>query len=189
MTFVGTCTTGILLLLAGTVTPGFAQEEFAPGRPGQHAGNGPEHRGRPQGGGGAEHRQGPDQQGRPKDRGPQGDQRGRWQEHRAHDFQSEHRDWRQRGGYNGYRIPEGRFHDHFGEDHGFRLSAFPMAMRGGYPHFQMGGLGFSVIDPWPEYWGPGWERSDDVYVDFSDGGYYLHNRRYPRDSVALSVNF
>ena len=188
MTIVGTCSTGIMLLILGTVTPGFAhQQEFVPGHPGQHAG--PERRGNGPGRGQGEPRQGPDRPGRPQGPGRQGGPQGRWQDHRAHDFHSEHRDWHQRGGYAGYRIPEDRFRGHFGQDHGFRLSGYPMVMRGGYPFFRMGGFGFSVIDPWPEYWGAGWESNDDVYVDFADGGYYLHNRRYPGDSVALSVNF
>jgi hypothetical protein len=26
-----------------------------------------------------------------------------------------------------------------------------------------------------------------VYIDYSGDGYYLHNRRYPRDRIAISV--
>jgi hypothetical protein len=188
MNAIGTYTTGVMILMLGTVTPGFAQQEFLPkhgpeGGPAQHQ--------RPDRSGPEPGRNGPGRQGG-RMGGPggrQGGPGGRWQDRRAHDFRSEHRDWRQRGGYAGYRIPEDRFRGHFGSDHGFRLSGYPMAMVGGYPHFQMGGFGFSVLDPWPEYWGAGWENSDDVYVDFNDGGYYLRNRRYPRDGVALSVSF
>jgi hypothetical protein len=32
-----------------------------------------------------------------------------WQERRARSWESEHRTWQQRGGYNGYRIPDDRF--------------------------------------------------------------------------------
>ena len=108
-----------------------------------------------------------------------------WQQHRAHNWQSEHRDWQQRGGYNGYRIPEDRYRGYFGPDHGFRIYSYPVEMVGGYPRFQYGGFSFSVVDPWPEYWSDNWYENDDVYIDYSGDGYYLYNRRYPRDRIAI----
>jgi hypothetical protein len=60
---------------------------------------------------------------------------------------------------------------------------------GGYPRFQYGGLWFSVIDPWPEYWPGDWYDNDDVYIEYYGGGYYLYNRsRYPQDRIAVSVS-
>jgi hypothetical protein len=112
---------------------------------------------------------------------------GVWQDHRAHHWQSEHRDWQQRGGYNGYRIPEDRYAGYFGPDHAFRMSGYPVSMVNGYPHFQYGGFSFSVVDPWPEYWANNWYDNDDVYIDSSGDGYYLYNRRYPRDRIAINV--
>jgi hypothetical protein len=110
-----------------------------------------------------------------------------WQQHRAHNWQSEHRDWQQRGGYNGYRIPDDRYRGHFGQDHWFRIHSYPFELYGGYPRFQYGGFWFGFMDPWPEYWSDDWYDNDDVYVVYSDDGYYLYNRRYPRDRIAITV--
>ncbi len=58
----------------------------------------------------------------------------------------------------------------------------------GYPRFHMVAvlvLGF--MDPWPEYWSDDWYDNDDVYVAYSDDGYYLYNRRYPQDRIAITV--
>jgi hypothetical protein len=110
-----------------------------------------------------------------------------WQDHRASNWQSEHRDWQERGGYNGYRIPEDRYRGYFGPDHAFRMSAYPVSTVGGFPRFQYGGFSFSVVDPWPEYWSNDWYDNDDMYIDYSGDGYYLYNRRYPRDRVAITV--
>jgi hypothetical protein len=116
-------------------------------------------------------------------------QQASWQAHKAGNFKSEHRTWQQRGGYHGYRIPDDRFRASFGEDHRFRMSSYPMSMDGGYPRFQYGGMWMSVLDPWPEYWAANWYSNDDVYIVFIDGGYYLCNRNYPGDQIALSVSF
>jgi hypothetical protein len=110
-----------------------------------------------------------------------------WQQHRATNWQSQHRDWHQRGGYNGYRIPDDRYRGHFGQDHWFRIRSYPMELYGGYPRFQYGGFWFGFMDPWPEYWSDDWYDNDDVYVVYSDDGYYLYNRRYPHDRIAITV--
>lgn len=117
----------------------------------------------------------------------EGEQRGAWQERRAKNWQSEHRNWQQRGGYNGYRIPEDRYNGYFGSGHSFRIYSYPVMMVGGYPRFQYGGYWFAMVDPWPEYWSDNWYDNDDVYIDYSDGGYYLYNRRYPRDRITVEV--
>jgi hypothetical protein len=57
---------------------------------------------------------------------------------------------------------------------------------GGGQRFQYGGYWFGLIDPWPEYWSSDWYDSDDVYVNYDSDGYYLYNRRYPSDRVAIS---
>ena len=140
----------------------------------------------------------------PEARGPQGrpwpmpgprqqhwredDRRAVWRDHRAQHWQSEHRDWRDRGGYDGYRIPAARFRSGFGPRHAFRLQRYPVGMIGGFIHFQFGGFGFSIIDPLPEYWSDRWYDNDDVYIDDSGDGYYLYNRRHPQDRIAISVN-
>jgi hypothetical protein len=109
-----------------------------------------------------------------------------WQGDRAHSWQSEHRTWQQRGGYDGYRIPDDRFRSYYGQDHGFRIDVLPVLYVGGQRRFQYGGYWFGLLDPWPEYWSNDWYDSDDVYVDYYDDGYYLYNRRYPGDRIAIS---
>lgn len=121
--------------------------------------------------------------------GQPGEQQAAWEGHRANDWKSEHRDWNQRGGYNGYRIPEDRYRGYFGPSHAFRIYSYPVVVVGGYPRFQYGGFWFSVVDPWPEYWPDDWYNNDDVYIAYYGDGYYLYNRsRYPQDRIAISVS-
>jgi hypothetical protein len=61
---------------------------------------------------------------------------------------------------------------------------------GGFPRFQYGGYWFSVVDPYPEFWGDDWYQTDDVYVVYADNGYYLFDSRYPgRPGVAISISY
>jgi len=110
-----------------------------------------------------------------------------WQEHRANNWRSEHRTWQQRGGYNGYRIPDDRYNRYFGREHAFRIYSYPVVVVGGYPRFQYNGFWFSLADPWPEYWSNNWYENDDVYIEYSVDGYYMYDTRYPRDRIAVSV--
>src|SRR5258708_5435249 len=121
-------------------------------------------------------------------RGPaqQRQQQVAWQGDRAHSWQSEHRTWQQRGGYNGYRVPDDRFRGYYGQEHGFRIYSLPVMYVSGHRRFQYGGYWFGLVDPWPEYWSSDWYDSDDVYVDYYGDGYYLYNRRYPGDRIAIS---
>jgi hypothetical protein len=114
--------------------------------------------------------------------------RGAWQQHRARSWQAEHRTWQQRGGYNGYRIPDDRYRGYFGPDHAFRIYSYPVVVVGGYPRFQYGGFWFMLVDPWPEYWSNDWYENDDVYIYYSNDGYYLHNRRHPGVGIAISIS-
>ena len=54
-----------------------------------------------------------------------------------------------------------------------------MAASGRPPLIQHRDFSFSLVDPWPEYWSGNWYDNDDVYIDYSGGGYYLNNRRHP----------
>jgi hypothetical protein len=111
-----------------------------------------------------------------------------WQRQRAHDWRREHRPWHARGGYHGYRIPEDRFRAHFGRGHWFRVHDLPVVVVEGSPRFQFGGYWFSVVDPCPETWSPVWYRTDDVYVDYVNDGYYMYNRRHPGIAIAINVS-
>jgi hypothetical protein len=79
------------------------------------------------------------------------------------------------------RIPDDRFRSHFGREHSFRIGEPTLV--GGYSRFQYGGYWFGFVQPWPD----GWYYTDDVYVDYVDGGYYLCNPSYPTTRVAISV--
>lgn len=60
---------------------------------------------------------------------------------------------------------------------------------GGYPRFQYQGYWISAVDPWPESWGNDWYDTDDVYVSYVDNGYYLYNRSYPSEGIAINISF
>jgi hypothetical protein len=81
----------------------------------------------------------------------------------------------------GGRIPDARFRSNFGHDHFFRIGS--PVMVGGYSRFQYSGFWFGFVDPWPS----DWYYTDDVYVDYIDGGYYLYNPYYPGARVSISV--
>lgn len=115
-------------------------------------------------------------------------QQAAWQEHRARSWQSDHRTWQQRGGYNGYRIPDDRFRGYFGPQHGFRIYGLPFLVVGGYPRFQYDGYWLSMVDPWPESWANNWYDTDDVYISYVNNGYYLFDRRHPSIGIAISIS-
>jgi DNA primase len=79
------------------------------------------------------------------------------------------------------RIPDDRFRANFGREHVFVISQPEMV--GGYSRFQYGGFWFGFVQPWPV----GWYYTDDVYVEYVDGGYYLYNPNYPDARVSISV--
>ncbi len=111
-----------------------------------------------------------------------------WRQHRAQSWRTEHRTWQQRGGYDGYRIPDDHFRGYFGPRHGFRIYGLPYLVTNGYPRFQYRGYWFSPVDPWPEYWASNWYDTDDVYINYVDDGYYLYNRGYPRVAIAINIS-
>ena len=111
-----------------------------------------------------------------------------WQQRRAHQWASEHRNWQQRGGYRGYRIPHDRYIVYFGPEHRFRVHTLPVLVVTDHPRFQYHGCWFTLVDPWPEYWSPSWYETDDVYVKYVHDGYYMYNVRHPGVGIAISVS-
>jgi len=79
------------------------------------------------------------------------------------------------------RIPDDRFRANFGSGHNFHMGN-PVLV-GGYSRFQYGGFWFGFVQPWPV----GWYYTDDVYIDYVDGGYYMYNPYYPGARFSLSV--
>jgi hypothetical protein len=79
------------------------------------------------------------------------------------------------------RIPDDRFRSNFGQSHVFVISQ-PVIV-GGYSRFQYGGYYFGFVEPWPD----GWYYTDDVYVDYIDGEYFLFNPYDPGVRVGISV--
>lgn len=118
------------------------------------------------------------------------EQRIAWQQHGASSFATQHQTWAQRGGYQGFRVPDASFSKSFGSDHSFHVFGLPYMEVEGQPRFQYGGYWFSMMEPYPEYWGSDWYRNDDMYVDYDGGGYYLYDRRFSnRPGVAVSISF
>ena len=108
---------------------------------------------------------------------------------RARSWNHDHRSWGQRGGYHGYRIPDDRYRLYFGNTHYFRMYGLPMEFIGGYPRFQYNGYGVTFVDPWPEMWPATWYQTDDVYLDYTNDGYYLYNRMRPGPGIAVTIAF
>jgi len=79
------------------------------------------------------------------------------------------------------RIPDEQFRSHFGREHHFHMGN--PVMVGGYSRFQYGGFWFGFVEPWPD----GWYYTDEFYIDYVDGGYYMYNPYYPGARFAITV--
>jgi hypothetical protein len=80
------------------------------------------------------------------------------------------------------RIPDDKFRSSFGRQHTFKVSR-PVVV-GGQSQFAYGGYTFVFVDPWPV----GWAYTDDCYVDYIDGEYFLFDLAHPGVRIALIVN-
>ena len=76
------------------------------------------------------------------------------------------------------RIPDDRFRASFGREHRFRVGHFDNR------RFQYGGYWFSFNEGWPV----GWAYTDDFYIDFIDGQYYLIDLSHPGVQLLLVVD-
>ena len=183
-------------LLFGIASIGYAQHDQRDNKPHDQGHGQPQHQSQQQRGnqyGQADHRGAPQNNHYDHQNAPHHEQayrdHGGWDQHRANHFEAEHRSWRDRGGYRGYRVPDNDFRRRFGRNHFFRIFGLPYMEVGGYPRFQYNGLWFSMVEPYPEYWGDNWYRGDDMYVNYNDGGYYMFNRRFPgRPGVAIVIS-
>jgi len=84
-----------------------------------------------------------------------------------------------RGNYAHGRISDERYASNFGRGHSFRVN------RGDYDRkrFEYGGYSFGFIDPWPV----GWGYSDDVYVVYDNGGYFMYDRFHPGFRISVNI--
>jgi hypothetical protein len=78
-------------------------------------------------------------------------------------------------------IPDEKFHTQFGREHKFAAQR-PVIVEG-QPRFQYGGYSFVLIDVWPS----DWAYTDDVYLDYVDGDYFLYDLLHPGERIALFV--
>lgn len=108
---------------------------------------------------------------------------------KAHTWEQEHKTWSQRGGYHGYKIPDDRFRAYFGRPHPFRIYGLPLLFVGGFPRFQYDGYWVTMMDPWPEAWPANWYETDDVFLDYSDEGYYLYDLTRGGPGIAVTIAF
>jgi hypothetical protein len=81
----------------------------------------------------------------------------------------------------GGRIPDDKFRASFGRQHTFSVGHVETA--GGRPHFQYSGYSFEIVDPWPV----GWAYTDDCYIDFIDGEYFIFDVFHPGVRIALVI--
>ena len=83
------------------------------------------------------------------------------------------------GGKGGH-IPDDKFRAHFGQGHHFSARGVIVA---GQPQFQYGGYSFELVDAWPV----DWAYTDDCYIDFIDGEYFLFDVMHPGVRIAVFV--
>ena len=78
------------------------------------------------------------------------------------------------------RIPDDKFRAHFGHSHTFTAKTVIVS---GRPQFQYGGYNFTLVDAWPV----GWAYTDNCYIDYFDGEYFLFDLLHPGVRIAIVV--
>lgn len=78
-------------------------------------------------------------------------------------------------------IPDDQFKAHFGRQHTVVINR-PVIVEG-QPRFQYSGYWFAFSDPWPV----GWAYTDQCYIDYVDGEYFLFDLLHPGVRIALFV--
>jgi hypothetical protein len=81
----------------------------------------------------------------------------------------------------GGHIPDNKFRASFGRQHTFVIHQTVMVQ--GQPQFQYGGYSFIISQPWPA----GWAYTDDCYIDYIDGEYFLFDLLHPGVQIMLVV--
>ena len=93
----------------------------------------------------------------------------------------EHPDQPAKNGQQAGHIPDDKFRAHFGRQHTVVIHQ-PTIVEG-QPRFQYSGYWFTIVDAWPV----GWAYTDDCYIDYIDGEYFLFDLRHPGVRVAIVV--
>jgi hypothetical protein len=88
-------------------------------------------------------------------------------------------DHERRAGKGGH-IPDDKFRAHFGQGHHFNAKTVIVQ---GQPRFQYSGFTFELVDVWPVEWA----YTDDCYIDYIDGEYFLIDLFHPGVRIALIV--
>ena len=78
-------------------------------------------------------------------------------------------------------IPDKDFKAHFGRQHTVVINR-PVIVEG-QPRFQYAGYWFVISDPWPG----DWAYTDDCYIDYIDGEYFLFDLLHPGARIVLIV--
>jgi hypothetical protein len=78
-------------------------------------------------------------------------------------------------------IPDDKFRQQFGRQHTVVIRQ-PVIVEG-QPRFQYSGYWFVIVDPWPA----DWAYTDDCYIDYVNGEYFLFDLLHPGVRIALFV--
>ena len=83
------------------------------------------------------------------------------------------------------RIPDEKFKASFGRQHSFTVTRVTQerTIVAGQTQFVYGGYSFVIMDAWPT----GWLVSDDCFIDYVDGEYFLFDLLHPGVRIALFV--
>jgi hypothetical protein len=113
---------------------------------------------------------------------PQGQERPEMQGERNRQGQGQERSEMHgnRAAGKGGHIPDEKYRAQFGREHHF--NARSVIVRG-QPRFQYGGYTFEIIDAWPAEW----VDTDDYYIEYIDGNYYLIDLLHPDVRIAVFV--
>lgn len=79
------------------------------------------------------------------------------------------------------RIPDDKFRASFGRGHTFHVSRSDFSGRS--RRFQYGGYWFGLSNPWPA----DWLYTDNVYVDYMNGGYFLCDPIHPGVYLSITI--
>jgi hypothetical protein len=78
-------------------------------------------------------------------------------------------------------IPDDKFRSNFGRSHTVKVQRTTVVE--GQQGFVYGGYSFVFVDPWPAEWA----YTDDCYIDYIDGEYFLFDLLHPGVRIALFV--